>query len=270
MMLVGLVTLVTVGLLSALAPVLPIADPRLPHLDLRLAPPLAQTGDGRTWLGTDALGRDLLSRVLWGGRISLMISITSVVLSAILGVSLGLLAGERGGVLDAVVMRLVDLQLAIPFILLALAIVALVGPSVVNLIVVFLVTSWPSYARVVRGQVLTVKQREFVLAARAIGASELRLLACHIAPNVLSPVIIIGAFEAARIIIVEAALGFLGLGIQPPTPTWGNMLADGRDYLQTAWWLLTFPGLAIMVTSLSVNLLGDGLRDLLDPRIGRY
>lgn len=162
-------------------------------------------------------------------------------------------------------MRLTDLQLAFPFILLALAIIALLGPSLANITIVFTVTSWPVYARVVRGSVLSVKEHDFVAAARAVGQDDRGILLRHIAPNVLSPLIVIASFEVARMIITESALGFLGLGVQPPTPTWGNMLADGRDYIRDAWWLATFPGLAIMLTVTAVNLVGDGLRDLLDP-----
>jgi peptide/nickel transport system permease protein len=164
-------------------------------------------------------------------------------------------------------MRVTDLQLAFPFILLALAIVALLGPSLRNIIVVFVVTSWPIYTRVVRGSVLSLRELDFVTAARALGRQDLGILLRHITPNTLAPLTVIAFFEMARMIITEAALGFLGLGIQPPTATWGNMLADGRDYIRDAWWLSAFPGLAIMLTATGVNVLGDGLRDWLDPRV---
>jgi peptide/nickel transport system permease protein len=242
-------------------------DPLAQEVIARLQAPGYSDGEGWTaWLGTDHVGRDILSRVIYGGRISLLISLTSVAGSLCLGFVLGLAAGFYGGPAEVLIMRLTDLQLAFPFILLALAIVALLGPSLPNIIVVFTVTSWPIYARVVRGSVLSLKALDFVSAARALGRHDLGILLRHIAPNTLAPLLVIAFFEVARMIITEAALGFLGLGVQPPTATWGNMLADGRDYIRDAWWLSAFPGLAIMVTSAGVNLLGDGLRDLLDPR----
>jgi peptide/nickel transport system permease protein len=251
------------GAAAALAP----RDPLAQEVIARLQAPGWSDGAGWTaWLGTDHLGRDILSRVIYGGRVSLVVSLTSVVGSLSLGFVLGLVAGFYGGAADALIMRLTDLQLAFPFILLALAIVALLGPSLANIIVVFTITSWPIYARVVRGSVLSLTSLDFVAAARALGRPELGILVWHIAPNALASLIVIAFFEVARMIITEAALGFLGLGVQPPTATWGNMLADGRDYIRDAWWLSAFPGLAIMVTAAGVNLLGDGLRDLLDPR----
>ena len=242
-------------------------DPLAQEILARLQPPGWSDGDGWTaWLGTDHVGRDILSRLLYGGRISLLISLTSVAGSLAIGLVLGLVAGFYGGSLETLIMRLTDLQLAFPFILLALAIVALLGPSLVNIVVVFTVTSWPIYARVVRGSVLALKQQDFVTAARALGRAEWGILLRHVAPNTVAPLTVIAFFEIARMIITEAALGFLGLGVQPPTATWGNMLADGRDYIRDAWWLSAFPGLAIMVMAAGVNLLGDGLRDILDPR----
>jgi peptide/nickel transport system permease protein len=242
-------------------------DPLAQEILARLQPPGWSDGEGWTaWLGTDHVGRDILSRLLHGGRISLLVSLTSVAGSLAIGLVLGLAAGFYGGPVETLIMRLTDLQLAFPFILLALAIVALLGPSLENIILVFTVTSWPIYARVARGSVLTIKPQDFVTAARALGRREWSILARHVAPNTVAPLTVIAFFEIARMIITEAALGFLGLGVQPPTPTWGNMLADGRDYIRDAWWLSAFPGLAIMLMSAGVNLLGDGLRDLLDPR----
>jgi peptide/nickel transport system permease protein len=242
-------------------------DPLAQEVIARLQAPGYTDGEGWTaWLGTDHVGRDILSRVIHGGRISLLISLTSVAGSLCLGFVLGLAAGFYGGPAEVLIMRLTDLQLAFPFILLALAIVALLGPSLPNIIVVFTVTSWPIYARVVRGSVLSLKALDFVSAARALGRHDLGILLRHIAPNTVAPLLVIAFFEVARMIITEAALGFLGLGVQPPTATWGNMLADGRDYIRDAWWLSAFPGLAIMLTSAGVNLLGDGLRDVFDPR----
>jgi peptide/nickel transport system permease protein len=252
------------GAASWLAP----RDPLAQEVIARLQEPGWSDGSGWTaWLGTDHLGRDILSRLVYGSRVSLLISVTSVTGSLLIGLALGLLAGFYGGPTEALIMRVTDLQLAFPFILLALAIVALLGPSLRNIIVVFVVTSWPIYARVVRGSVLSLRELEFVTAARALGRQDLGVLLRHITPNTLAPLTVIAFFEMARMIITEAALGFLGLGIQPPTATWGNMLADGRDYIRDAWWLSAFPGLAIMLTATGVNVLGDGLRDLLDPRV---
>jgi peptide/nickel transport system permease protein len=263
----GAVLLCLVIAAAAAAGLLAPRDPLAQEVIARLQAPGWSDGEGWTaWLGTDHVGRDILSRVIHGGRISLFISLTSVAGSLCLGFVLGLAAGFYGGPAEVLIMRLTDLQLAFPFILLALAIVALLGPSLPNIIVVFTVTSWPIYARVVRGSVLSLKALDFVSAARALGRHDLGILLRHIAPNTLAPLLVIAFFEVARMIITEAALGFLGLGVQPPTATWGNMLADGRDYIRDAWWLSAFPGLAIMVTSAGVNLLGDGLRDLLDPR----
>jgi peptide/nickel transport system permease protein len=263
----GAVLLGLVVASAAAAGLLAPRDPLAQEVIARLQAPGWSDGEGWTaWLGTDHVGRDILSRVIHGGRVSLLISLTSVAGSLGLGFVLGLAAGFYGGPAEALIMRLTDLQLAFPFILLALAIVALLGPSLPNIIVVFTVTSWPIYARVVRGSVLSLKALDFVTAARALGRDDLGILLRHIAPNTVAPLLVIAFFEVARMIITEAALGFLGLGVQPPTATWGNMLADGRDYIRDAWWLSAFPGLAIMVTSAGVNLLGDGLRDLLDPR----
>lgn len=262
----ALIFLLVVAAAGAAAWLVP-RDPLAQEVIARLQEPGWNDGSGWTaWLGTDHLGRDILSRLVYGSRISLLISVTSVAGSLLLGLVLGLLAGFYGGPTGALIMRVTDLQLAFPFILLALAIVALLGPSLRNIIVVFVVTSWPIYARVVRGSVLSLRELDFVTAARALGRQDVGILLRHITPNTLAPLTVIAFFEMARMIITEAALGFLGLGIQPPTATWGNMLADGRDYIRDAWWLSAFPGLAIMLTATGVNLLGDGLRELLDPR----
>jgi peptide/nickel transport system permease protein len=253
------------GLADAVAPRSPVAQQIL----LRLKPPgFVDPRSGQTlWLGTDHLGRDILSRVIYGSRVSLLVSLPAVAISATIGLTLGLLAGYYRAWGESIVMRLVDLQLAFPFILLALSSIALLGPSLRNIIIVFAITTWPVYARTTRGSVLSLREREFVQAARSVGASDWQILWRHVVPNILSPVLVLASFEVARMIILESALGFLGLGVQPPTPTWGNMLADGRDYIRDAWWIATFPGLAIMLTAAGVNFLGDGLRDLFDPTL---
>jgi len=265
----GLVIMVAVSLLALFADRIAPRSPVSQQILLRLKPP--GFVDPRTkatmWLGTDHLGRDILSRIVYGARVSLAVSLPAVLASALLGVALGLLAGYYGGWLDAVVMRGVDLQLAFPFILLALSIVALLGPSLRNIILVFAITTWPVYARTTRGVALVLTSQEFVQAARGLGAGDQRILWRHLLPGIVSPALVLASFEVARMIILEAALGFLGLGVQPPTPTWGNMLADGRDYLRDAWWIATFPGLAIMITAAGANFLGDGLRDMLDPTL---
>jgi peptide/nickel transport system permease protein len=261
---------IVVGVIAAalLAAWLAPADPTAQAITKRLKPPGWRGADGGlALLGTDHLGRDILSRVIFGARISLVIGVSAVALAGTLGTLLGLIAGFRGGRVDDVCMRLTDMMLAMPFILLALAVIAVLGPSLKNIIVVLGVTSWVSYARVVRAEVLSLRTREFVSAAQALGSGGWRITFRHLLPNVLTPVIVIATLEVARMVILESALSFLGLGIPPPTPTWGGMLADGRAYLSTAWWLATFPGVCIMLTVLGINLLGDWLRDVLDPRL---
>jgi peptide/nickel transport system permease protein len=264
----GLSVLLVMGGTAVFAPQLAPWDPGRQMLLKRLRPPMWQERGLREHpLGTDHLGRDILSRILYGGRISLGVGLTAVTLSALIGVTLGLLAGFFGGRADAFIMRVVDVFLAIPYILLAMGVVFALGPSLLNVILVMAVTRWVQFARIVRADVLSLREREFVAGARARGNRPLRLLLHHVLPNALTPIIVVATLELAFMIIYESALSFLGLGVQPPTPTWGWMLADGRNYLATAWWLATLPGLAIMLTVLAVNLLGDWLRDTLDPRL---
>jgi peptide/nickel transport system permease protein len=260
---VGLVVVAAVA-----APLLATSDPTAQDLAVVLKPPFwLEDGSWHHPLGTDHLGRDVYSRLIYGSQISLTISVMAALLGAAVGVAAGLVAGYRGGRLGAIIMRIVDLNLAFPLILLALAVVALLGANLKNLIIVMTITTWMIYARVVRGLTLALREREFVQAVRALGAHDARIIARHILPNLLAPVLVIWTLEVARVILMESALSFLGLGVPPPTPTWGRMLAEGRDYLTVAGWIAIFPGIAIMVTVLGINFLGDGLRDLLDPQL---
>ena len=266
--LIGLLILLGVAASAIFARQISPHDPLAQEITQRLKPTGWTDSAGRTYLlGTDHLGRDILSRLIFGARISLIIGLSAVAIAGTIGTLIGLVSGYRGGRVDDFCMRLTDTMLAMPFILLALAVIAVLGPSLQNIIFVLGISSWVSYARVVRAEVLTLRTREFVAAAQELGGGARRIVFRHLLPNVLTPVIVIATLEVARMIILESALSFLGLGVQPPTPTWGGMLADGRAYLSTAWWLATFPGLSIMLTVLGINLLGDWLRDVLDPRL---
>ena len=241
-------------------------DPLEQDINQRLKAPGWRNADGQVHpLGTDHLGRDILARVIFGSRIALIVGLSAVLISGVLGMIIGLVAGYFGGKVDDFFMRLADIQLAFPFILLAIAVIGVLGANLRNIIIVIGVSSWVVYARVVRGEVLSIRERDFVQAAIALGSRDGRILIRHVLPNAFTPWLVVATLDMARVIIIESALSFLGLGVQPPTPTWGGMLADGRVYLSTAWWLATFPGLAILVTVLGINLLGDGLRDTLDP-----
>jgi len=252
-------------ILSALgADVLSPHDPLAVEANDRFLPP----GPGHVF-GTDILGRDILSRMLFGGRLSLVTGIISVSFALIIGVPMGILSGFYGGLADRLIMRVADLMLTFPGILLALVIVAVLGPSLMNAMIAVGISASPTYARVVRATTLANKTEAYIEAARALGCSTLRIMVKHILPNTMAPLIVLGTLGVAGAMISAAALSFLGLGAQPPEPEWGALLSEGRSYLRVAWWMTAFPGLAIMVTVLAINLLGDGLRDALDPRL-RY
>jgi peptide/nickel transport system permease protein len=243
-------------------------DPAAGEPAERLRPPAWQAAGGSAHpLGTDQLGRDVYTRLVHGARISLVVGLGTVLISVLLGAGLGLVAGHLEGRVGTGLMRIADVQLAFPFLLLALAVVAAVGAGLLNVILVLGIAGWAVFARVVRAQVLSIKQREFVEASRAMGAGQLRIVLRHTVPNVITPVIVLATATVANNIVVEASLTFLGLGVQPTIPSWGSMMADARDYLAVAWWMGIFPGVALMLTVLAINLLGDWLRDYLDPAL---
>lgn len=264
MAVVGLVILIILVLLAVFANVIANYDNVVikQNLSQRLQAPSAAH-----WLGTDEFGRDIFARLIHGTRVSLQVGIIAVGISIIIGGILGAIAGYYGGKLDNIIMRIMDIFLAVPSILLAIAIVSALGPSILNLMLAISISSVPSYARIVRASVLSIRDQEFIEAAKAIGASNTRIIFRHIIPNSLAPVIVQATLGVAGAILSTAGLSFIGLGIQPPAPEWGSMLSGGRQYLRYAWWVTTFPGIAIMITILSLNLLGDGLRDALDPRL---
>jgi peptide/nickel transport system permease protein len=266
--LLSLCFLVFIALVAIFAPVLAPLDPSRVNVMVTLKPPMwVEGGDAKFLLGTDSLGRDVLSQLIFGSRVSLMVGLTVVAIGGALGTILGLLAGYYGGLLDDVIMRVADIQLAFPFILLAITFLAALGPGLNNLILVLAIGSWMNYARVMRSQVLSLREKEFIEASRALGIRDLRILFAHLLPNAVTPIIVIASFSVASTIISEASLSFLGLGVKPSTPTWGAMLANGREYITDAWWLVVVPGVTIMLTVLSINILGDWLRDRLDPRL---
>jgi peptide/nickel transport system permease protein len=265
---IGLVILLVISVSATLAGIVAPHDPNQVEVVQRLKPPATlPDGTAEFPLGTDSVGRDVLSRVIYGGRITLAVSLASVLVSGVLGVVLGLIAGYWRGWPDAVISRVAEVQLAFPFILLAIAVLAVLGPGVGNVIFVLGTYGWVIYARVVRAQTLSWREKEFVEAARCIGVSDWSIMQRHILPNVLAPIIVIASFSMATNVLAEASLSFLGLGVPLSIPSWGAMLADARDYLQDAWWLATFPGLALMLTVLAINVVGDWLRDFLDPRL---
>jgi peptide/nickel transport system permease protein len=249
---------------AILAPLLAPYDPLLQDLGSRLRPPSPEH-----WLGTDSLGRDIASRILYGARISLIIGVVVVASAGVVGTIIGLIAGYAGGLVDEALMRLTEVFLAFPALILAMAIAGALGPSLTNAIIAIAAVSWAVYARLTRGQILSLRQREFVEAARAIGASRVRIVWHHLLPNVLAPLMIQASFDLGSSIIAAAGLSFIGFGAQPPTPEWGVMISEGRNYISTQPWLSLFPGLAILFAVGSFNLLGDGLRDAFDPRLSR-
>lgn len=267
LVLVGGAILLVVVLASVLAPLLTAANPVKPSFGKRLAAPWGLGGTSAYLLGTDNLGRDIFARLLYGGRVSLVLATSAVLLAAGAGVVVGLVAGVVGGRLDDLVMRVADVQLAFPVIMLAIAIVAVVGTSPLALVSVLALSGWVLYARTVRANVLTIRQLEYVEAARTLGASDLRVVFRHVLPNTLASILVIASSQFATMVLLESGLSFLGMGVQPPQPSWGAMLSEGRDYLSNAWWLATVPGMAISLVVLGANLLGDGLRDLLDPSL---
>ena len=264
----GLLIVLTVLCMAIFAPMVAPHDPEKVDLGLRLLPPFGFEGSQIAYpLGTDSLGRDVFSRTVYGSQKSLLVSFSATMISTIIGVFLGMFAGYYGGYVDAVIGKLADIQLAFPLILLAIAVIAVLGTSTLNLIVVFGITNWVVYAKVSRGAVLSLKEKEFVEAARSIGAGDLRIMLLHIFPNIFPSIVVITTLSLAGIIISESSLSFLGFGVPPPHPTWGGMLSEGRQYIYDGWWVATFPGLAISLTVLGVNLFGDGLRDVFDPRL---
>ncbi|MDO7282856.1 ABC transporter permease [Shouchella clausii] len=268
--LAGLVTVFLIAVLAIFAPWIVPHDPFQIDATQRLIPPAwMENGSSLHWLGTDHLGRDVLSRLIYGGRVSLFVGIVSVVIAGFIGLTLGLASGYLGGWLDTLIMRFVDAMLAIPTLLLVLVAMVMLEPSIATLILIIGLTSWVQYTRVVRGEVLSVKEREFVQSANTLGASNTYIVRKHILPNVLSSFIVIATIGIGTAILTESSLSFLGFGVQPPDITWGGMLNDGRNYLATSWWVATFPGIAITITVLSFTFLGDWLRDLLDPRFIR-
>jgi peptide/nickel transport system permease protein len=266
--LVAIAFLLFLVVVAVTAPLLAPFDPEEIRLLDRLQPPGFVDQDGGVhYLGTDHLGRDILSRMMYGARISLLVGATTVLIGGTLGMLLGVLSGYYGGAVDDVIMRLAEIQLAFPSILLYIAVLAVLGPGLGKVIAILGITGWVTYSRVARGEVLSIRERDFVLSARSVGSSDSRIMSRHILPNVFAPFIVVASFAVANAIIAEASLSFLGLGVPPSIPTWGAMLAQSRDYIRDAWWPVTLPGLAIMLTVLAINVVGDWLRDYLDPRL---
>jgi len=257
----GFIIIISVFLLAMFAPIISPYDPDDINVKAILLSPTWQH-----WMGTDGLGRDVLARMLFGGRISLLVGLVAVGISTAIGILLGAIAGYYRGWIDTVIMRLVDVMLSIPSFFLILAVIAFLTPSIINVMIVIGLTSWMGVTRLVRAEFLSLTEREFVQASRTLGAKDARLIFTHLLPNSLTPIIVSSVLGVAGAVLMESGLSFLGLGVQAPQASWGNILTDGKDYIQFAWWLSLFPGLAILITVLGYNLLGEGLRDALDPR----
>ena len=260
--LLGVLFIVILVFTGVLAPVLAPHDPIEISPDRRLTPP-----SSANWLGTDEVGRDILSRLIHGARISLQIGVTIVFFAAITGLIIGLISGYFGGILDQTLMRFTDMFMSFPTLILAIAMTAALGPSLFNAVLAMIIVWWPIYARLIRGEVLAVKEKEYIRAIRALGARPFKIIFCHVLPNTIDVVVIRASIDFGNAVMFCAALSFIGLGAQPPQPEWGAMVTTGRDYLRDAWWLVTFPGLAIFLTVMGFNLLGDSLRDFLDPKL---
>jgi peptide/nickel transport system permease protein len=258
----GAIAILLLITISILAPFLAPYDPTSIDVHHVLSPPSEKHP-----LGTDELGRDLLSRIMWGSRVSLKVGFVAVGISVLIGIIIGAVAGFYGGMIDAILMRFVDIMLAFPTFFLILAVISILEQNIFTIMVVIGITSWMDVARLVRAEFLSLKEKDFVSAARAVGASDKMLIFKHILPNALSPVFVAATFGVAGAILIESGLSFLGLGVQPPDPSWGNILTAGKDNIEVAWWLSLFPGFAILTTVLSYNLVGEGLRDALDPRL---
>lgn len=267
--LVGMVILAVVTLVAIFGPWLAPFDPNRQNIMMRLLEPASEGREGLTyWLGSDQLGRDVLSRLLYGARVSLLVGVAAIAVGGTIGTVAGLVSGYFGGWVDDVIMRIGDIQLAFPFILLAIMFLVVLGPGLANIILVLGIGQWITYARIVRAQTLSLREKEFVEAARAMGDGTLSILFRTILPNIIAPLTVIASFNVASVILSEAALSFLGLGVPPDVPTWGSMLSESRDHLlSNKWWMAVFPGLAIVLTVLAFNVIGDWLRDFLDPRL---
>ena len=263
----GVPVVLLVGVAALFAPYVTPHNPFEQDLSVRLQPPFWEEGGELSHpLGTDQFGRDLFSRIILGGRASIVVGVSAVLLSALLGIPIGLIAGYSRGHVDEVIMAIADVQYSFPFLFLALVLSYLLGPSLHNTVLALGFAGWVTYARVTRGEVLSIRERDYILAARAIGCSTTRIVVRHVLPQVVTPLIVVGTLQTAWMIVVEASLSYLGMGVQPPTPSWGNILAEGRLHMLNSWWYATFPGIAITVTVLGLNMLGDWLRDVLDPR----
>ena len=265
----GFVPAIVIGvylLVAVFAPLVAPFDPNHADLAARLSGPFASKAGHFHLLGTDALGRDVLSRIIFGSRVSIVVAAATVVVSGVFGVTLGVVAGWRRGWIAAVIMRIADIALSVPFFLLAILVVAVLGPSLVNVVICLALVRWPRYTRIAYANVLETRERGFVLGAVAVGATGRWIVVKHVLPEVLPLAVVVGTLELGLMVVFEASLSFIGLGVQPPTASWGSMLSDGQQYVASAWWLATFPGFALFGLVLAVNLLGDSVRDRLDPR----